>query len=751
MAATETLLLVVKGDTSDAVRSLGDLERSGKKIQDTDNRMQALGSRMTRTLTPAFAGVGAASAIAFQKFDAGADALRAAGATGDGFVDSMKKVGNEVPASLEEVGTVMGELYQRTQLTGEPLEELTQQVIELGEVGQHVDVEQLTASLSKSGVAAEDMADALDVMFRVAQTTGTSVSKLSELQEQFGASLDLAGFSMEDQLLLLGQMEKSGVNTSTVMAGMTRGLRDLAAAGEDPAQALAELMDRMKGAKTDAEAVAIANDVFGRSAVEVSAAVRNGSLDLGDMQAALAGNTDSIHEAAAGTRDWQEKLAMAQNRLIGIAGPLGQYGMAISAIGMVAGPAVSGVGKLIASVQNAGGAMTLASRAATFTSDNWKSMAAGAGVAAGGLALLTYGLQNNAKEAEQAARVNKALTDALLESGDSASVASDAVTELVENNDFLRDMMNEAGISVSEVAAALDEGGPAWDAMSERLVATGEGGDGAAAKLDMVSEAFGKSKTAAEESAVALDINSEATGTAAGKQRDMERSTKDVNDVLQGEIDKLNELYDTVNSSIDAAYAYEESQYDTLDSIQAMIDMQTNAEASASDVARANNDAETAVLDQSRAAVELKEQWAAANGVTLTAADRTRAQRDELLRLKDQFPELSAQIDGFIAALDRIPAFKSVDISVKGGGGMLPPKEFDTGGVVPGPRGAPQLIVAHGGETVLPTHKTGGRTAMAATPTGGGFPDRLYLILDDGQKLTAHVSKTQRRTGLERV
>jgi TP901 family phage tail tape measure protein len=32
---------------------------------------------------------------------------------------------------------------------------------------------------------------------------------------------------------------------------------------------------------------------------------------------------------------------------------------------------------------------------------------------------------------------------------------------------------------------------------------------------------------------------------------------------------------------------------------------------------------------------------------------------------------------------------------------------FDTGGIVPGPIGQPQLAVVHGGETVLPTHKTG--------------------------------------------
>jgi hypothetical protein len=33
---------------------------------------------------------------------------------------------------------------------------------------------------------------------------------------------------------------------------------------------------------------------------------------------------------------------------------------------------------------------------------------------------------------------------------------------------------------------------------------------------------------------------------------------------------------------------------------------------------------------------------------------------------------------------------------------------FDSGGVVPGPRGAAQMAIVHGGETILPTHKGGG-------------------------------------------
>ena len=32
-------------------------------------------------------------------------------------------------------------------------------------------------------------------------------------------------------------------------------------------------------------------------------------------------------------------------------------------------------------------------------------------------------------------------------------------------------------------------------------------------------------------------------------------------------------------------------------------------------------------------------------------------------------------------------------------------QQFDTGGIVPGPRGMPRIVIAHGGETILPTHK----------------------------------------------
>ena len=53
----------------------------------------------------------------------------------------------------------------------------------------------------------------------------------------------------------------------------------------------------------------------------------------------------------------------------------------------------------------------------------------------------------------------------------------------------------------------------------------------------------------------------------------------------------------------------------------------------------------------------------------------------------------------------------------KGVFGLLRLPGFDSGGIVPGPRGRPQLAMVHGGETILPTHRG-----------GGGFGSVIYNV-----------------------
>ena len=46
---------------------------------------------------------------------------------------------------------------------------------------------------------------------------------------------------------------------------------------------------------------------------------------------------------------------------------------------------------------------------------------------------------------------------------------------------------------------------------------------------------------------------------------------------------------------------------------------------------------------------------------------------------------------------------------------------FDEGGVVPGPIGQPRLVVAHAGETILPTHKDSAMAGETVVIGGESF------------------------------
>lgn len=79
---------------------------------------------------------------------------------------------------------------------------------------------------------------------------------------------------------------------------------------------------------------------------------------------------------------------------------------------------------------------------------------------------------------------------------------------------------------------------------------------------------------------------------------------------------------------------------------------------------------------------------------------------------------------------------------------------FDTGGVVGGPRGAPRLIVAHGGETVLPTHKrsmAASLNQLGAGPAAGGLVVNGPLVAVDGNSFADPTQLERHATELVRV
>jgi phage-related protein len=91
---------------------------------------------------------------------------------------------------------------------------------------------------------------------------------------------------------------------------------------------------------------------------------------------------------------------------------------------------------------------------------------------------------------------------------------------------------------------------------------------------------------------------------------------------------------------------------------------------------------------------------------------------------------IKSVVDWLSQAISKLREFSSA-----GGGGLVGKGisklgnllGFDTGGIVPGARGSAQLAVVHGGETILPTHKSGfslagaGGVTINLTLTGNSF------------------------------
>lgn len=180
-------------------------------------------------------------------------------------------------------------------------------------------------------------------------------------------------------------------------------------------------------------------------------------------------------------------------------------------------------------------------------------------------------------------------------------------------------------------------------------------------------------------------------------------------------------------------------------------DLGKNAKASGADV----DAAFLSVLDSADAAA------AAVKDV----GGKNAAYRGELVRLRDTLKKgspLRKALDDYISKLGAIPANKTtninINLSVEGLAKVIAAgqslaniarqtkdrRTFDEGGWVPGPKGAPQLAIVHGGEFVLSADMLAGKAASPAT--GGGSAGNTYNIYSlNPDDIAAAVDRRDRR------
>ena len=298
------------------------LQAVGASMKELGGTIQNVGKDISAKLTAPILALGGASIAAFKSVDGGYDIMIAkTGATGEAaekLRGIMNNLASEIPTDFETAGAAVGEVNTRFGLTGDELEDLSGKFIKFAKLNNtdvSTSIDGVQKALSAYGLGAESAGSYLDRLNKVGQDTGVSVDKLTSGLVTNGTAFQELGLSIDQSTVFMGQLEKSGANSETVLNGMRKALKNATAEGKPLDQALADLQNTIENGTGSMDGLTAAYDLFGKSGDQIYGAVKNGTLDfatLGETVDDVGGNINATFEE---TQDPIDEFTTALNEL----------------------------------------------------------------------------------------------------------------------------------------------------------------------------------------------------------------------------------------------------------------------------------------------------------------------------------------------------------------------------------------------------------------------------------------------------
>ena len=295
----------------------------GDKVKDFGGRMSEVGENITKYVTGALVGVGAASVAAFNQVDEGMDSVVAkTGATGADLEDMQQRardLATQIPTDFATAGDAIGQVNTRFKLTGDELSDLSGKFIKFAELnGTDVSssIDTVQSAMAAFGVSTTDAGAFLDTLNKVAQDTGADVNKISSEMVNAAPTLKELGFNASDAATFLGELSVNGIDSSSVLSGLRKAFVNATSEGKTMDEKLAELQSTMKNADSDTEAYAAALDLFGnRAGPALASALQEGRVSLERLGTSLQDNLGNVDTTFENTLDPIDEWKIAMNQL----------------------------------------------------------------------------------------------------------------------------------------------------------------------------------------------------------------------------------------------------------------------------------------------------------------------------------------------------------------------------------------------------------------------------------------------------
>ena len=299
------------------------LQVAGDKMKEVGGKISDVGEGLTKGITVPVAAVGAASVAAWKEVDEALDTVTektgASGAALEDMQNRAKSIAETIPTDFQTAGDAIGEVNTRFGLTGDALEDLSTKFVEfatLNSTDVSTSVDNVSSVLNAFGQSSDDAGNLLDALNQVGQATGVSMDTLSQDLAKNAGQFQAMGLSAEQAAGFMGAVEMSGLDTSTMLTGLTKAQKVATKNGQSLSDALKDFSKTMSSNQSDTEKLQAAYDLFGsRAGGAIYNAVQSGKLSLADLSTTLGDYAGSVENTFNETLDPLDQMTVVMNNL----------------------------------------------------------------------------------------------------------------------------------------------------------------------------------------------------------------------------------------------------------------------------------------------------------------------------------------------------------------------------------------------------------------------------------------------------